>query len=66
MRPPHVRYVRSANLAVLVKSVGLGGRGYGGEAILPESKFGFYNRGNDLRISLLRAVTEPNTEQDRS
>ncbi|KAI1787087.1 glycoside hydrolase family 38 protein [Ganoderma leucocontextum] len=38
--------------------------GYG-VAILSESKYGFSCRGNVLRISLLRAATAPDTEQDQ-
>ena len=38
--------------------------GYG-VAILSESKYGFSCRGNVLRISLLRAATAPDAEQDQ-
>ena len=38
--------------------------GYG-VAILSESKYGFSCRGNMLRISLLRAATAPDAEQDQ-
>ncbi|KAJ7781792.1 glycoside hydrolase family 38 protein [Mycena maculata] len=38
--------------------------GYG-VAILSESKYGFACQGNILRISLLRAATEPDAEQDQ-
>ena len=38
--------------------------GYG-VAILSESKYGFSCRGNTLRISLLRAATAPDAEQDQ-
>jgi len=38
--------------------------GYG-VAILSESKYGFACHGNVLRISLLRAATEPDAEQDQ-
>ena len=38
--------------------------GYG-VAILSESKYGFSCRGNVLRISLLRAATAPDSEQDQ-
>ena len=38
--------------------------GYG-VAILSESKYGFSCRGNILRISLLRAATAPDPEQDQ-
>lgn len=38
--------------------------GYG-VAILSESKYGFSCRGNILRISLLRAATAPDAEQDQ-
>ncbi|KAF7327956.1 Glycoside hydrolase family 38 protein [Mycena kentingensis (nom. inval.)] len=38
--------------------------GYG-VAILSESKYGFSCQGNVLRISLLRAATEPDAEQDQ-
>jgi alpha-mannosidase len=38
--------------------------GYGA-AILSESEFGFSCQDNELRISLLRAATEPDAEQDQ-
>lgn len=38
--------------------------GYG-VAILSESKYGFSSEGNVLRISLLRAATAPDPEQDQ-
>ncbi len=38
--------------------------GYG-VAILSESKYGFSCQGNVLRISLLRAATAPDAEQDQ-
>jgi alpha-mannosidase len=38
--------------------------GYG-VAILSESKYGFGCQGNILRISLLRAATAPDAEQDQ-
>lgn len=38
--------------------------GYG-VAILSESKYGFSCTGNVLRISLLRAATAPDAEQDQ-
>lgn len=38
--------------------------GYG-VAILSESKYGFACQGNVLRISLLRAATAPDAEQDQ-
>lgn len=34
-------------------------------AILSESKYGFACQGNILRISLLRAATAPDAEQDQ-
>jgi hypothetical protein len=46
-----------------VKFADLSEYGYG-VAILSESKYGFSCRGNALRISLLRAATAPDAEQD--
>jgi len=50
--------------AVLVKFADLSEYGYG-VAILSESKYGFSCRGSVLRISLLRAATAPDAEQDQ-
>jgi alpha-mannosidase len=50
--------------AILVKFADLSEYGYG-VAILSESKYGFSCRGSVLRISLLRAATEPDAEQDQ-
>jgi alpha-mannosidase len=47
-----------------VKFADLSEYGYG-VAILSESKYGFSCRGNVLRISLLRAATIPDAEQDQ-
>lgn len=47
-----------------VKFADLSEYGYG-VAILSESKYGFSCRGNILRISLLRAATIPDAEQDQ-
>ena len=49
---------------VLVKYADLSEYGYG-VAILSESKYGFSCQGNVLRISLLRAATAPDAEQDQ-
>ena len=49
---------------VLVKFADLSEYGYG-VAILSESKYGFSCQGNVLRISLLRAATAPDAEQDQ-
>ena len=51
-------------LALHVKFADLSEYGYG-VAILSESKYGFSCRGNVLRISLLRAATAPDAEQDQ-
>ena len=48
----------------LVKFADLSEYGYG-VAILSESKYGFSCRGDVLRISLLRAATAPDAEQDQ-
>ena len=50
--------------AVRVKFADLSEYGYG-VAILSESKYGFSCQGNILRISLLRAATAPDAEQDQ-
>ena len=47
-----------------VKFADLSEYGYG-VAILSESKYGFSCQGNILRISLLRAATAPDAEQDQ-
>ena len=52
------------NPVVLVKFADLSEYGYG-VAILSESKYGFSCQGNVLRISLLRAATAPDAEQDQ-
>jgi hypothetical protein len=49
---------------VRVKFADLSEYGYG-VAILSESKYGFSCQGNVLRISLLRAATAPDAEQDQ-
>ena len=51
-------------LVVFVKFADLSEYGYG-VAILSESKYGFSCQGNVLRISLLRAATAPDAEQDQ-
>jgi hypothetical protein len=47
-----------------IKFADLSEYGYG-VAILSESKYGFSCQGNVLRISLLRAATAPDAEQDQ-
>jgi alpha-mannosidase len=47
-----------------VKFADLSEFGYG-VAILSESKYGYSCQGNVLRISLLRAATAPDAEQDQ-
>ena len=49
---------------IIVQYADLSEYGYG-VAILSESKYGFSCRGNVLRISLLRAATAPDSEQDQ-
>ena len=51
----HVRWAQYADLSEF---------GYG-VAILSESKYGFSCQGDVLRISLLRAATAPDAEQDQ-
>ena len=61
---PVSEVVRATNPAVFVKYADLSEYGYG-VAILSESKYGFSCQGNVLRISLLRAATAPDAEQDQ-
>jgi alpha-mannosidase len=51
-------------LPARIKFADLSEYGYG-VAILSESKYGFSCQGNVLRISLLRAATAPDAEQDQ-
>jgi alpha-mannosidase len=55
---------RNTHPAGRVKFADLSEYGYG-VAILSESKYGFSCQGNILRISLLRAATAPDAEQDQ-
>ena len=61
---PVSEVARATNPAVFVKYADLSEYGYG-VAILSESKYGFSCQGNVLRISLLRAATAPDAEQDQ-
>ena len=55
---------RATNPAVVVRFADLSEYGYG-VAILSESKYGFSCQSNVFRISLLRAATAPDAEQDQ-
>ena len=55
---------RTAHALNRVQFADLSEYGYG-VAILSESKYGFSCQGNILRISLLRAATAPDAEQDQ-
>jgi alpha-mannosidase len=54
----------SPNLSTNYQFADLSEYGYG-VAFLSESKYGFSCEGNVLRISLLRAATAPDAEQDQ-